>query len=155
MAQKPSPTIMRYQAYDINGNTFYTKDRDQRTTYQNSSVRIESLSAGKNPKKEVYYGTIQEIWELDYVKIKVALFKCKWVALSEVKVDEYGKTCVNLNTMEYHSDPFTLASQATQIFYLPDTLNEDCHVVMFGKRRILGVEMLLLKKSTIILMICQ
>ena len=61
LAQKPSPTIMRYQAYDINGNTFYTKDRDQRTTYQNSSVRIESLSAGKNPKKEVYCGTITEI----------------------------------------------------------------------------------------------
>ena len=74
------------------------------------------------------------------MKIKVALFKCKWVALSEVKVDEYGKTCANLNTTEYHSDPFILASQATQIFYVPDTLNEDCHVVMFGKRRILGVE---------------
>ena len=65
LAQKPSPTIVKYQAYDINGNTFYTKDRDQRTTYHNSSVRIESLSAGKDPKKEVYYGTIQEIWELD------------------------------------------------------------------------------------------
>ena len=116
------------------------KDHDQMTTYQNSSVRIESLGACKNPKKEVYYGTIQEIWELDYVKIKVALFKCKWVALSEVKVDEYRKTCVNLKTMEYHSDPFIVASQATQIFYVLDTLNEDCHVVMFGKRRILGVE---------------
>ena len=135
VAQKPSPTIVKYQAYDINGNTFYTKDHDQRTTYQNNSVRIESLSAGKNPKKEVYYGTIQEIWELDY-KIKVTLFKCKWVALSEVKVDEYGKTCVNLKTMEYHSNPFILASQATQIFYVPNTLNEDCLVVMFGKRRI-------------------
>ena len=87
LAQIPSPTIAKYQAYDINGNMFYTKDRDQRTMYQNSSVRIESLSAGKNPKKEVYYGTIQKIWELDYVKIKVSLFKCKWVALSEVKVD--------------------------------------------------------------------
>ena len=77
LAQKPSPTIMKYQAYDINGKTFYTKDRDQRITYQNISVRIESLSAGKNPKKEGYYGTIQEIWELDYVKIKVARFMCK------------------------------------------------------------------------------
>ena len=27
-----------------------------------------------------------------------------------------------------------------KFFYVPDTLNEDCHVVMFGKRRILGVE---------------
>ena len=140
LAQKPSHIVTKSKAYDINGNMFYMKGRDERTTYQNSSVRIESLSASKNPKKEVYYGTIQEIWELDYVKIKVALFKCKWVALSEVNVDEYGKTYVNLNNMEYHSDPFILASQATQVFYVPDTLNENCHVVMFGKRRILGVE---------------
>ena len=50
------------------------------------------------------------------------------------------KTYVNLNTMEYHSDPFILASQATQIFYVTNMLNEGYHVVMFGKRRILGVE---------------
>ena len=55
-------------------------------------------------------------------------------------VDEYGKTYVNLDNMAYHSDPFILASQATQVFYVTDTLNENCHVVMFGKRRILGVE---------------
>jgi hypothetical protein len=75
LAQKLSPIVVKYQAYDINGNTFYTIDRDERTTYQNSSVKIESLSAGKNPKSVVHYGTIQEIWELDYVKIKVALFQ--------------------------------------------------------------------------------
>ena len=115
-------------------------DCDERTTYQNISVRIESLSAGKNPKSDVYYGTIQEIWELYYVHIKVALFLCKWVDRVEVIVDEYGRTCVNLKNMDYQGDLFILVSQANQIFYVIDTLNEGYHVVMFGKRRILGVE---------------
>ena len=108
--------------------------------YQNSSIRIECLTADVVPKKEVYYGTIIEIWELDYVKIKVALFKCRWVALVHVKVDEYGKTYVNLDKMAYKKDPFILASQATQVFYVPNTLHKNCHVVMFEKTRILGVE---------------
>jgi hypothetical protein len=57
-----------------------------------------------------------------------------------VIVDEYGRTCVNLNNMAYQGDLFILASQATQIFYVTDTLNEGYHVYMFWKRRILGVE---------------
>ena len=74
------------------------------------------------------------------MKIKVALFLCKWVDLKEVIVDKYGRTCVNLKNMDYPGDLFILASQATKIFYVTDTLNEGYHVVMFGKRRILGVE---------------
>ena len=101
LAQKPSHIVTKYEAYVINGNTFYTKGRDERTTYQNSSIRIECLTADVVPKKEVYYGTIIEIWELDYVKIMVALFKCRSVALGHVKVDEYGKTYVNLDKMAY------------------------------------------------------
>ena len=26
-----------------------------------------------------YYGVIEEIWEVDYVKFRVPVFKCKWV----------------------------------------------------------------------------
>ena len=74
------------------------------------------------------------------MQIKVALFLCKWANREEVIVDEYGRTCLNLNNMDYQGDLFLLASQATQIFYVTDTLNEGYHVVMFGKRRILGVE---------------
>ena len=42
--------------------------------------------------------------------------------------------------MAYHTDPFILASDATQIFYAEDPLHKNCHVVMHGKRRVLGVE---------------
>ena len=90
--------------------------------------------------KRVYYGTIKEIWELDYVKVKVALFRCAWIPLGQVRIDKYRKTCVSRTTMAYHADPFILASDATQIFFAEDSLHKNCHVVMHGKRRVLGVE---------------
>ena len=33
LAQKPSPTVLTYQAYVINGYTFYTEESDQKTSY--------------------------------------------------------------------------------------------------------------------------
>jgi hypothetical protein len=112
LAQKPSPMVLRYQAYDINSYTFYTKERDKKTSFQNSSIQIECITVDETDKS-VYYGTIEEIWELNYVEVKVALFRCKWVPLSQVKVDDYRKTCVNMTKMAYHKDPFILASNAT------------------------------------------
>lgn len=44
LAQKPSMTVQKYQAYDINANTFYTKERDSKTAYQNISVLVEALT---------------------------------------------------------------------------------------------------------------
>ena len=49
--------------------------------------------------KRVYYGSIKEIWELDCVKVKVALFRCAWTPLGQVRIDEYRKTCVNRTMM--------------------------------------------------------
>ena len=34
LAQKPSPTVLTYQAYDINGYMFYTEERDKMTSNQ-------------------------------------------------------------------------------------------------------------------------
>lgn len=44
------------------------------------------------------------------MKIKVAVFKCKWFTLSQVKIDKYGETYVNLIKMTYNPDPFILVS---------------------------------------------
>jgi hypothetical protein len=131
--------VFTYQAYDINGYTFYTEERDKKTSYQNRSIRIECITVDEVDKR-VYYGTIEEIWELNYVEVKVALFRCKWAPLSQVKVDDYRKTCVNMTKMAYHKDPFILASEATQIFYVKDPLHKNCHVVILWKRRVLGIE---------------
>jgi hypothetical protein len=107
LAQKPSPTVLMYQAYDINGYMFYTEEHDEKTSYHNSSIRIECMTVDEADKR-VYHGTIKEIWELNYVTVKVALFRCTWIPLSQVKVDDYRKTCVNNTTIAYHTDPFVV-----------------------------------------------
>jgi hypothetical protein len=66
LARGPPHTVHKWQAYDINGYTLYTEDRDAKTNYHNSIVRIEAYTVNK--VKELYYGIIEEIWELDYVK---------------------------------------------------------------------------------------
>jgi hypothetical protein len=59
LARGPSTTIVKFQAYDINGYTLYTRDQDQKTTHQNSGVRIDAMDSNNN--KNSYYGVIEEI----------------------------------------------------------------------------------------------
>ena len=64
------------------------------------------------------------------------LFKCDWIDVHKkngMKVNEIGFTMVNLkrclskDRVQY--DPFILASQAKQVFYVQDTVENDCCVV--------------------------
>jgi hypothetical protein len=64
LAKKPSSTILTFQGYEINGNTFYTVAQDKKSTFQNSGVRFDTVH--DNGTKDTYFGYIEEIWELDY-----------------------------------------------------------------------------------------
>jgi hypothetical protein len=103
--------------------------------------------------KETYYGVIEEIWELDYGPfLKVPLFRCQWVNLNQggVLVDRYGMTTVDLSKIGYKDEPFVLAKDVSQVFYVMDMAskpkkgpNKDQpkrHIVLSGKRKIVGVE---------------
>ena len=122
LARSPSSTILTFQGYEINGNTFYTIAQDKKSTNQNSGVRIDATN--NNGQKDTYYGYIEEIWELDYgPSFKVPLFRCKWVKLTGggVKVDQqYGMTTVDLNNLGYRDEPFVLANDVAQVFYVKD-----------------------------------
>ena len=59
LSQLPSPNIMTFKGYEINGNTFYTIAQDKKSTNQNSGVRFDA--ANKNGQKVTYYGYIEEI----------------------------------------------------------------------------------------------
>ena len=54
--------------------------------------------------------------------------------------DPYGFTTVDLRNVGYKEEPFVLADQVFQVFYVPDTRNKKIHVVLPGKRRVVGVE---------------
>ncbi|CAN6556377.1 unnamed protein product [Malus baccata var. baccata] len=47
-----------------------------------------------------------------------------------MKTDQYGFTMVNFNQLGFKEDPFILASQALQAFYVEDTIEKDWHVVV-------------------------
>ena len=44
-----------------------------------------------------YFGLVEEIWELNYVKFNVCVFKCKWVDNNiGVRTNDVGFTLVDL-----------------------------------------------------------
>ncbi|XP_071705352.1 uncharacterized protein [Rutidosis leptorrhynchoides] len=143
--------VFQYQGYDINRYTFYTKAQDKKSKTQNSGVTVIASSTEftmvnreerSRIAKKLYYGVIQEIWELDYGdSYTIPLFKCKWVANDRgVQVDEDGFTTVNLSTNGYKEEPFILAKLVTQVFFIEDPKDPRWHVVQYGKRWIVGIE---------------
>ncbi|XP_074301607.1 uncharacterized protein LOC141633009 [Silene latifolia] len=140
--------ITSFEGYDINGFCFYTSRQDEKSTMQNSGVTLlasseEYVGKGKDPVDitRAYYGKNEDIWELEYVTFSVPLFRCKWVDCDKgVTVDDMGFILVNFNVVGHIHEPFILASQAKQVFYIEDPLDKRSFVVRYGKRHILGVD---------------
>jgi hypothetical protein len=142
-----------HQSQSCNGYTFYTRAHDEKNTDQNSGVRDAIGNVGK---KDSYYGVIDEIWELEYGLLKIPLFRCQWVnrAGGGMTTDRYGMTIVDFKKIGYKDEPFILANDVTQVFYVKDmsskpkkdmssrSKNDELkrHIVLLGKRKIIGVE---------------
>ena len=56
-----------------------------------------------------------------------------------VTKDMYGFTTVDLKQVGYKEEPFVLADQVSQVFYVTDMMDERRHVVLPEKRRVVGV----------------
>ncbi|XP_063949039.1 uncharacterized protein LOC108203290 [Daucus carota subsp. sativus] len=149
LAYGPDMPVRSYQAYDVNGYTFYTQCQDQKSTVQNSGVCVEASSTEfdrgnsmtSRDIKKSYYGVIEEIWELDYRDFKVALFKCKWFDIKRgVRVDDLGFTLVDFLRFGHEDDPFIFATQVNQVFYIRDPADGKWSIVLQSKRRIVGID---------------
>ncbi|XP_060183378.1 uncharacterized protein LOC132613386 [Lycium barbarum] len=124
LSRGPSSIAKRYSGYLINGYRFHVRQRDVRRKTQNSGITLVALttsfasSKDKNPvdANVTYYG-----------HFKVVLFKCDWYEAAE---DTYGLTYVYFNKRCYQEEPFVLASQAHQCFYVQDPYDQDKHYVM-------------------------
>jgi len=53
--------------------------------------------------------------------------------------DKNGFVSVDLRNVGYKTEPFVLAKDVLQVFYVPDTVRMMRHIVLSGKRRIVGV----------------
>nr|KYP36504.1 hypothetical protein KK1_042375 [Cajanus cajan] len=107
----------------------------QRGTIQAKAVHFAS-SKDKNPITAFmsYFRVIQDIWEIDYVTFRVPVFKCKWIdGNTGVQTDDLRFTLVDLNKVGYKDEPFIMAYQARQIFYVRDPCNEKWSVVLEGR----------------------
>ena len=134
--------MSKYNGYTINGCRYHTKERDDLRTTQNSGVSVVASTMqiasakDKNPifGELCFYGIITEIWDLDYTKFRIPVFKCDWVDNNnDIKVDELGFTLVDLTKVAYKSDSFILASQAKQVFYVQDQLEPRWSIVLSQK----------------------
>jgi len=115
---------------------------DDKNRVQNSGVTLQAKavhfasSKDKNPitASMSYFGIIHEIWEVDYVTFRVSIFKCKWVdSNSGVGTDDLGFTLVDLNKMSDTDEPFIMAIQARNFFYVIDPANQKWSVVLEGR----------------------
>jgi hypothetical protein len=141
LAAGPLFTITRYEGMDINGYTFDTMTQDKKSIYQNSGVRVravvdDSHDNDDDTETDTYYVQIEEIWELYYVGLKVALFRCRWITNGKraVSKDKHGYVSVDLWVFGYKNEPFVFANDVEQVFYVPDLQKKNWFVVMPGKK---------------------
>ena len=132
LAVGPLRVVNRYSIFMGNGFRFHTRERVLGKKTQNSGVLVRGDDS--DPMKE-YYGVLEHIYELSYVgNKKVYLFKCHWWDMARLgrgyKIDKYGFTSVNARCSLKTNEPFVLASQAEQVFYIDDIVDKDWLVVV-------------------------
>ncbi|XP_021737812.1 uncharacterized protein LOC110704329 [Chenopodium quinoa] len=129
LAYGPDFQATFYSGYIINCWNFFTKDQDYKSTMKISGVSLEAeamhFSSAKDNRpvlcKMQYYGVIKEICELHYSDFSVPVFCCKWADNNNNVVhDDMGHTSMNLHKIGHKEDPYILACQAKQVFYMTD-----------------------------------
>ncbi|XP_071741395.1 uncharacterized protein [Rutidosis leptorrhynchoides] len=113
---------------------------EKNRTTQNSRVILQALTSSFSSAKDnnpivgdvIYYGVLKDIIELQYGdEKKVVLFHCDWISSgSRIKVDENGFTTLDFRGLKQTKEPYILASQAQQVFYVADPVRKDWKVVI-------------------------
>ena len=119
---------------------------------QNSGVTLEAesmhfaSSKDNNPVMATisYCGVIEEIREVDFVKFRVPVFKCKWVDSNiGVQIDDLGFTLVDLGKIGYKEDPFIMTYQAKQFFMLKILQMRGDQLSSKGKMNLMSITMMI------------
>ncbi|KAK1604964.1 hypothetical protein QYE76_028637 [Lolium multiflorum] len=142
LSQGAEHNLMTFQAYDINGYIFYTEEKDMKSDYQNSGVTMESYTGDIKQRLRKDRGG-----ELSYAGENVPMFRVRW-AKNVVKEDRHfttmvipeakSKTAGAKVTAKY--EPWVLASQVDQCFFITDPQKPSRVVVRRGKRSIIGMD---------------
>ncbi|XP_058006753.1 uncharacterized protein LOC131182124 [Hevea brasiliensis] len=120
----PDMRVAKYSGIIVNGIRFHNIERDKYRHTQNSGIVVK----GEHNSEEIdFYGELTNIIELEYCHGNcVYVFKCNWWNIGDKKNGSrtYGQLMsVNVNRKWYVDDPFVLANQASQAFYINDIKN--------------------------------
>ncbi|KAH7849082.1 hypothetical protein Vadar_012749 [Vaccinium darrowii] len=152
LAIGPHDIARRFSGYIVNGYRFHVRAIDNNRATQNSGVALKADTVSvasrkdKNPRVGAvyYYGQLTDIIEIRYTNdTKFVLFKCNWIDnVHGKKEDAFKFTLVNFNHLLYRGDQtsdelFILASQANQVWYLPDPVEPSWQVVVKMSQRAL------------------
>ncbi|KAL7211716.1 hypothetical protein ACSBR2_014553 [Camellia fascicularis] len=123
---------------------------DDRRATQNCGVALKADTISYASRKDknlrmrsvYYYGQLTDIVEIRYSNEKKhVLFKCDWIDNIHGKTEDvFNFTLVNFNHLLYRDDritnePFILASQAEQVWYVADPLQPGWQVVVKMSQR--------------------
>ena len=99
LAKGPANSILTYQGYEINGYTFYTKAQGNKSTNQNSGVRIDAIDSSGQTNS--YFGYIEEIWGTQLWAAEDSSISLPMGELTGkgVDIDEYGMTTVDTKSL--------------------------------------------------------
>ena len=110
-----------YKGHIVNGVRFHTKNHEHTHHTQNSGFFV---SGEDGITKTNYDDELRNVLELNYSgNNRVYLFECDWWDTRNGLGMQRDKHFTSVNTSHtwYHSEPFILACQASQVFYLNDT----------------------------------
>ena len=119
IAQGPSHMVKCYKGYFTNGFNFQIQ-LGQGKDRMNSGVCVKGSCY--NDHERDYYGMLVLILELEYFGIenKVVLFKCDWYDIEkELRVHpHHGLVELKYKSRLSTNEPFVLAQQAQQVYYM-------------------------------------
>uniref|UniRef100_A0A803MUJ0 Transposase-associated domain-containing protein n=1 Tax=Chenopodium quinoa TaxID=63459 RepID=A0A803MUJ0_CHEQI len=123
LAQGPDRAVISVNDYMVNGFMFRAKDSERGRETQNSGIVVNGETGSSTLD---YYGLLQEIIEVQYLGgNRVTLFKCDWWDVHShgrgINSDCFDFVSVNTSKL-LANDPYILATQAHQVFYVNDVL---------------------------------
>ena len=142
LAMGPDTRVRHYESCIVGDVRYNTLARDEGRKTQNSAI----MSTDTYDKETTeMYANITDIVQLQYISSFedhrcVVLLCCRWYNLfsriAKPRADDYFKS-INVKAAYQTNEPFILANQATQIFFLEDTFarSDDWRVLQRFEQR--------------------
>ncbi len=127
LAEGPLQKARRYDVCYVNGYRFHTISHSaKKKSSENSGVCVKSDD--NSPDETDFYGKLEDIIDLEFRALpmkRVTLFKCQWFDQTTTGYGHgtrihprYKLVDVHIGRFYRKYDPFVLASQASQVYYL-------------------------------------